>query len=1231
MKKKLAIFIFALVCISSVYGADSLAGDVYAAETGDITQSVTIEPGQFDEYTDSDEALSVETSDEVFEIKDYKQFVYPDFTENYTRDNPIVQLVPRELFAHRGEYFYMGKEYGFYVNTRANTQYGNVSTVFVLNVCADTSLSDNDFAKIRIEPLFCYEFYYLTGQNNFEYKQEVYRNGELQPDQSPSDKTYLPVSSDKNDIVVAAKFCDAAKASTPSFTENTNYAVKDIVIGANLMNEYYPNYGDDDYNVNSDYGSFITSVETVFTASRNNGGGNAAEYIGATLGFILDVLPLSTALDVGVSFVEFTNNLAEIDDERETVVTNVKGQETYSPLSNEMFNSKQSQIDNYGQLIKTAYAGLLSTDDDPVLFRTAGTDVLEAKFKISHSADEAWQTRLMCSYAIEIVSLGAGGSVNDSAVFESRPATSAMLLRNVRDYVPLEMGSNRLYKLPFGKVFFEFTPQYTSEYLIAPNGRDDFAVGVMLNGAVVPVTEENGEFFVEMNEGETYNICIKTDDRFAMVDGTVNLDLRTYIDNVSVTMAPNSTRRVKLLSSENGIFHFTVSDGGLVGAVYEIPDPNYEFDVTDDTYRDFYVDSQKPMYVELKNTSGEERQIVLTKNQCAAPSENSLVSDPKRYYKFTAPETGYYLLAIDGPTHGMAFDFKDVNNGTFPAHLNYDFINRVTTYSFQMESGQTIYIGARSESGEDIVINMRVDRDTNLVEWVVDGQEVVDGRVTMKRNETIHPQVYINGVLVEAFQSNTNEITIADGMLTCRETLMCGETYYISPVGLVGGAEDDVNAVYRLTIVVEYDYNPELTIDSGENVTLTFGLTADVEQVTFILSNDSGSQVFTVDMLAAATPSQEGLFMTWDITDYFLSKFHRMATDITIRLDSMIIEYDLANQTPNQKTIFNGDDFSTQNITTPLLFGGGSGEADDPYLISCLRHLQNMEYNSFKNDENQEFIRGYYKLTVNLVLTGKWTPLGANYNYGFNGHFDGGNHTISNLKISMSNGAAQSFGLFSTTRGEIKNLTIIGDISVTNGSNSPTSVPSSCAAGMLSGVNHARLDNIIVEGSIEGRGYVCIGGIVGINYADISGALSEVTISGGYRLGGIAGVNENGTIDDGSFTGSINYEYNFYKNISGQDAIGGIVGLNSYGGEVRSGTFRGTITVTFRDCWDDPDFKPYIGGLVGWNKDSYVSGGITAGGSINTNNLNESVSYGFLGLQKANQKDNVGTRIGLND
>ena len=78
-----------------------------------------------------------------------------------------MQIVPRELFAHRGEYFYMGKEYGFYVNTRANTQYGNVSTVFVLNVYADTSLSDNDFAKIRIEPLFCYEFYYLTGQNNF--------------------------------------------------------------------------------------------------------------------------------------------------------------------------------------------------------------------------------------------------------------------------------------------------------------------------------------------------------------------------------------------------------------------------------------------------------------------------------------------------------------------------------------------------------------------------------------------------------------------------------------------------------------------------------------------------------------------------------------------------------------------------------------------------------------------------------------------------------------------------------------------------------------------------------------------------------------------------------------------------------------------------------------------------------------------------------------------------------
>ena len=48
-----------------------------------------------------------------------------------------MQIVPRELFTHRGEYFYVGAEYGFYVDTRANTEVGNISTVFVFDIESD--------------------------------------------------------------------------------------------------------------------------------------------------------------------------------------------------------------------------------------------------------------------------------------------------------------------------------------------------------------------------------------------------------------------------------------------------------------------------------------------------------------------------------------------------------------------------------------------------------------------------------------------------------------------------------------------------------------------------------------------------------------------------------------------------------------------------------------------------------------------------------------------------------------------------------------------------------------------------------------------------------------------------------------------------------------------------------------------------------------------------------------
>ena len=138
MKRKLMCVALAILCAAALCGIKAAPANVYAAAVdSSLNTPVEIYQGKYDDYTGSNDAHTTATSSQVFEITDYKTDVYPQFTDNYTQDNPIVQIVPRELFTHRGEYFYVGAEYGFYVDTRANTEAGNISTVFVFDIESD--------------------------------------------------------------------------------------------------------------------------------------------------------------------------------------------------------------------------------------------------------------------------------------------------------------------------------------------------------------------------------------------------------------------------------------------------------------------------------------------------------------------------------------------------------------------------------------------------------------------------------------------------------------------------------------------------------------------------------------------------------------------------------------------------------------------------------------------------------------------------------------------------------------------------------------------------------------------------------------------------------------------------------------------------------------------------------------------------------------------------------------
>lgn len=125
---------------------------------------------------------------------------------------------------------------------------------------------------------------------------------------------------------------------------------------------------------------------------------------------------------------------------------------------------------------------------------------------------------------------------------------------------------------------------------------------------------------------------------------------------------------------------------------------------------------------------------------------------------------------------------------------------------------------------------------------------------------------------------------------------------------------------------------------------------------------------------------------------------------------------------------------------------GGSGTADDPYLISTPQELQdaaklvNAE-NAAVKDKKDATAGKYYKLTADLDF--KDFDYGTDagfvpFTYFYNATFDGDFHTISNVKISTAATSSSLVGLFGeVSNSTFKNLGMIDTtLSIGTGSNS---------------------------------------------------------------------------------------------------------------------------------------------------------------------------------------------------
>lgn len=207
-------------------------------------------------------------------------------------------------------------------------------------------------------------------------------------------------------------------------------------------------------------------------------------------------------------------------------------------------------------------------------------------------------------------------------------------------------------------------------------------------------------------------------------------------------------------------------------------------------------------------------------------------------------------------------------------------------------------------------------------------------------------------------------------------------------------------------------------------------------------------------------------------------------------------------------------------------FAGGTGEENDPYQINTAAELAYFA----KTVNNRNWYDGkYIILKNNINLNDKeWTPIGINSNF-FRGNFDGGNHTVTGMRIN--NSSADYVGLFGecsrhNINSAIKNITVKN--SDINGKRFVGAI-----VGRAEEINIENCRSI--ANTINSEKYV--GGICGYFGGSSGGKVSRCynssQVKGKTNAGGIAGTGDRCIAEDCLNTGEITIIGKTYQSTGG--------------------------------------------------------------------------------------------------
>lgn len=308
--------------------------------------------------------------------------------------------------------------------------------------------------------------------------------------------------------------------------------------------------------------------------------------------------------------------------------------------------------------------------------------------------------------------------------------------------------------------------------------------------------------------------------------------------------------------------------------------------------------------------------------------------------------------------------------------------------------------------------------------------------------------------------------------------------------------------------------------------------------------------------------------------------------------------------------------------TVASAYGGGTGTAEDPYLISTGAELAFLAADTLAGNSNGK----YYKLTADINLNGKpWTAIGGKDNLAFGGHFDGDGHTVSGLHSDCDIMNSDIVGgLFGWTNGAFfENLTVEG--SLVRGRYAGPLLAKGTATSVIN--CHANVD--VVDG-------ITFGGVIGridggneknvVTYCTSRSTIVQNTTrnNASYFIGGIIGCAGNTDISYCANFGNITISREYGNataeaaNVTSKDMeVGGIIGCVGASSVTANISYcYNTGNITGYDTVTTATEKAFAGGIAA--KVSHVSGTV----------INACYSTGVITWPKEMGGTVVGDRVG---